>query len=149
MNTASNCMVYVGFYQINIEKVKARRTNLDIWVQCEKLWFGGSLGPAAQVRLHHLHKIFGCSVSVSWHVDEGESSAHPKEVHLLCVTLSQKYTEKPVRFGFQLDPVLSLTHMNDTQECVKEPAVLPSDHVASSSTAPGHNSAGSLQWTRF
>lgn len=111
-------MVYVGFYQINIEKVKLRRPNVEICVHwCEKLWFGGSLGPADQVRLHHLHKICGCSVSVSWHVHQGESSAHSEEVHLLRVTLSQTHTDKPVRFGSELDPVECNTHERHTGVC--------------------------------
>lgn len=49
-----------------------------------------SLLPRVKVRLHHIHKVFGCSVSISWHVDDGESFAHSEEVHLLRVTLSEK-----------------------------------------------------------
>lgn len=53
-----------------------------------------SLCPGVQVGLHHVHEVFGGSVSVSWHVNHSESFAHSEEVHLLCVTLSEKHEEK-------------------------------------------------------
>lgn len=53
-----------------------------------------SLCPGVQVGLHHVHEVFGGSVSISWHVNQSESFAHSEEVHLLCVTLSEKHEEK-------------------------------------------------------
>lgn len=61
-----------------------------------------SLCPGVEVRLHHLYKISRRSVSVPRHVHQGESSAHPEEVHLLRVTLREKNKRKNtagLRFG--------------------------------------------------
>lgn len=46
--------------------------------------------PGEEIRLHHVNKVFGCSVSVAGHVNDGERFAHSEEVHLLCVTLRTK-----------------------------------------------------------
>lgn len=59
--------------------------------QLTKLHF--SLFPCVEVWLHHIHKVCGCSVSVAWHVHDGEGFAHSEEVHLLCVALKRKYKE--------------------------------------------------------
>lgn len=53
-----------------------------------------SLFSCVKVRLHHIHKVLGCFVSISRHVNDGERFAHSEEVHLLCVTLKRKDKEK-------------------------------------------------------
>ena len=50
--------------------------------------------PGEHVRLHHVHEVFGRSVSVSRHVDHGERFAHSEEVHLLRVALRRKHKER-------------------------------------------------------
>ena len=49
-----------------------------------------SLFPGVKVRLHHVHKVFGRSVSITGHVHDGERFTHSEEVHLLCVTLKKR-----------------------------------------------------------
>lgn len=46
--------------------------------------------PCVKVRFHHVHKVFGSSVTISRHVHQGESFAHSEEVHLLSVTLTKR-----------------------------------------------------------
>lgn len=53
-----------------------------------------SLFPWVEVRLHHVHKVTRCFVSIPRHVNDGESFAHFEEVHLLCVTLREKHKDR-------------------------------------------------------
>lgn len=68
-----------------------------------------------EVRLHHLHKILGRSVSVPGHVNNGERPAHPEEVHLLCVTLRDENTEKHSGIVVQLQPIERNSTRNKTE----------------------------------